>query len=192
MKILNAYLQKLEDYWVCLGYENAGCLRFLTASKNSREDALKSGTRWTHGEKAQPATKAPRSIRSVIESVEDLLHGRPTSVEGRFTLVGLPSFQKKALEVTSRIPKGKVATYADVAEEAGNPKAARAVGNAMANNPLPFIVPCHRVVKTDLSLGGYGFGIQLKKKILQTEGVGFSKASGEPRVNRRFLHRRRT
>ncbi len=69
-----------------------------------------------------------------------------------------------------KIPKGEVRTYKEVAESL-NSKAWRAVGSAMARNPFPLIIPCHRVVKSNLTLGNYGGGVEMKKKLLKNEGV---------------------
>ena len=81
----------------------------------------------------------------------------------------LTDFQKKVLRVTSQIPPGEVRSYKWVAEKAGNPKAYRAVGRALKNNPYPIAIPCHRVVKSDNSLGGYIFGEKRKKELLDKE-----------------------
>lgn len=77
-------------------------------------------------------------------------------------------FQKKVYEVVSKIPKGKVLTYKEVASLAGSPRAYRAVGNALNKNYDPNI-PCHRVIKSNGDLGGYNRGEKLKKKILESE-----------------------
>ena len=79
-------------------------------------------------------------------------------------------FEKKVYRYTRKIPKGRVASYKQIAE-AVNSRAYRAVGNAMKKNPIPLLVPCHRVVNTDRHLGGYGGGLDLKKQILFKEGV---------------------
>jgi methylated-DNA-[protein]-cysteine S-methyltransferase len=79
-------------------------------------------------------------------------------------------FQASVWRELLKIPYGNVKTYGEIAEEIGNPRAARAVGNAVGANPVPIIVPCHRVVGTS-GLGGYSCGIQIKKKLLQIEGV---------------------
>ena len=86
------------------------------------------------------------------------------------------SFRDKAYAIVKRIPKGKVATYGQIAKLAGNPKAARAVGMFMRTNPYTSIVPCHRVVASDGSLTGYSGrgGVRGKKKMLLSEGVKFA------------------
>ncbi len=84
-------------------------------------------------------------------------------------------FERKVYIVVSKIPKGEVRSYKWVAEKIGCPRACRAVGGALSRNPNPVIVPCHRVVKSDGSLGGYSKGIALKKKILKREGIDFGR-----------------
>jgi len=81
------------------------------------------------------------------------------------------SFKEKVLKVVSKIPQGKTMSYAEVARAAGSPKAYRAVGNIMHNNPDPARVPCHRVVKSDGSAGGFASGTKKKIALLKKEGV---------------------
>lgn len=85
-------------------------------------------------------------------------------------------FERLVLEHLRRIPKGQVRTYGDIAKEIGYPGAARAVGNACAKNPVPLVVPCHRVVRSDGGLGGYSLrgGPTLKRRLLADEGVDIS------------------
>jgi methylated-DNA-[protein]-cysteine S-methyltransferase len=79
-------------------------------------------------------------------------------------------FGRDVLGVTAHIPYGKVTTYGDVAVRTGRPKASRAVGNALGANPMPIVIPCHRVVRTGGGLGGYTGGVQRKERLLQLEG----------------------
>ncbi len=85
------------------------------------------------------------------------------------------SFKEKALEVVSKIPKGKTMSYAEVARAAGSPKAYRAVGNIMHNNPDPAHIPCHRVIKSDGSAGGFASGTPKKIALLRKEDVKVKK-----------------
>jgi methylated-DNA-[protein]-cysteine S-methyltransferase len=85
----------------------------------------------------------------------------------------LNKFAEKVLMHTCIIPRGRVTTYSGVAARIGAPGAARAVGTALANNPFPLVIPCHRVVRSDGSLGGFGGGIEMKKDLLNKEGVVF-------------------
>jgi methylated-DNA-[protein]-cysteine S-methyltransferase len=83
----------------------------------------------------------------------------------------LGDFDRKVLHATARIPAGRVKSYRDVAREAGNARASRAAGNALHRNPVAIIVPCHRVLRSDGSLGGYGGGLPIKEWLLKHEGA---------------------
>ncbi len=86
-------------------------------------------------------------------------------------LEGQPRFRVKVWEALQRIPYGRVRSYGWVARKVGKPKAARAVGAACGANPVPLLVPCHRVVAGDGSLGGFSGGLSNKKRLLKLEGV---------------------
>lgn len=83
------------------------------------------------------------------------------------------NFRKKALEETAKIPWGEVITYGELARRAGSPNASRAAGGAVASNPFLVVVPCHRVIGSDLSLHGFsaGSGLKLKQILLEFEGL---------------------
>jgi methylated-DNA-[protein]-cysteine S-methyltransferase len=89
-------------------------------------------------------------------------------------------FQRRVLEVVAGIPRGEVRPYVWVAREAGSPKASRAVGTVMANNPVPLLVPCHRVVRNDGTTGRYAFGVKEKVGLLEAEGVSVGELAGSP------------
>ena len=86
-----------------------------------------------------------------------------------FTLCS--TFQQSVLRATYSIPRGSVSTYQQIAASLGIPEGARAVGNALAGNPFPLIVPCHRVIRLDRHIGGYGGGIEMKRALLESECV---------------------
>ena len=85
------------------------------------------------------------------------------------TLKNCSDFQRRVLEYTLKIPKGQVRTYREVAEAVGSPRACRAVGQALKKNPLPVVIPCHRVIRSDGRLGSYAGGKNKKKKLLIKE-----------------------
>src|ERR671916_696888 len=91
-------------------------------------------------------------------------------------------FQRRVLGVVKGIARGEVRPYVWVASEAGAPGASRAVGNVMANNPVPLLVPCHRVVRNDGRTGSYAFGAGEKVRLLRLEGVEPEEISGSPYV----------
>ncbi len=90
----------------------------------------------------------------------------------RFTIktrINMSPFYEKVLAEVAKVPYGKTASYCQIAQKLNNPKAARAVGSANAHNPLPIIIPCHRIVTNNGKLGGYGGGIKMKKYLLEFE-----------------------
>jgi len=113
----------------------------------------------------------------------DLLDGLRTFLAdfawypGPVDLSRVGPFQRRVLEQLRRIPRGEVRTYRAIAEEIGHPGATRAVGTACARNPVPLVIPCHRVVRSDGGLGGYSLrgGVALKRRLLEQEGVDPSK-----------------
>ena len=87
----------------------------------------------------------------------------------------LTAFQKKVLELTKKIPQGKVATYGLLAKLLGDVSLSRAVGNALHINPFPIVIPCHRVVKSNGHVGGFAKGVDAKVKLLKEEKVVIDK-----------------
>jgi methylated-DNA-[protein]-cysteine S-methyltransferase len=87
-----------------------------------------------------------------------------------------PPFQQAVLRAEHGIPRGRVSTYGLIAARLGRPRAARAVGQALATNPFPLIVPCHRAVRSDGGLGGFQGGPAMKRALLEREGIAFDQA----------------
>jgi methylated-DNA-[protein]-cysteine S-methyltransferase len=96
-------------------------------------------------------------------------NGRLKSFSVPYDIAGLSAFTKAVLRETANIPYGQVRTYQWLAARLGNPKAARAVGSALARNPLPIIIPCHRVVRGDGRIGRFALGSEWKKRLLRLE-----------------------
>ncbi len=104
------------------------------------------------------------------KQLEQYFAGKRTSFDVALDLVGT-EFQMQAWRAMCRIPFGKTISYGQQARNIKRPKAFRAVGSANGKNPIPIIVPCHRVVASDGSLGGYSLGLKMKKQLLALEGV---------------------
>jgi methylated-DNA-[protein]-cysteine S-methyltransferase len=115
--------------------------------------------------------ESARSTQEVRRELEEYFEGRRRSFDVKVDLSPIQGFSRKVLQQTSRIPFGSVITYRDVATRAGSPRAVRAAGNALGANPVPIVVPCHRVVRTGGGLGGYTGGVERKETLLELEGV---------------------
>ena len=109
----------------------------------------------------------PKKYAHVLQKASEGREPGPAPID----LTGLSEFQLKVLNILRKVPRGEVRTYAELASLAGRPKAARAVGNIMAGNPVPILIPCHRVVPSSGGVGNYGLGIPLKRTLLMREGV---------------------
>ena len=113
-----------------------------------------------------------------VRAVADMLAGKQARVN--LDLLGT-AFQKKVWDALMRIPQGETRSHAEVAAQLGAPNAARAVAGACASNRIAVLVPCHRVVRGDGSVGGYRWGLPLKRRLLQREGARLSDADGAAR-----------
>jgi methylated-DNA-[protein]-cysteine S-methyltransferase len=113
----------------------------------------------------------PASLSESVRQVQQYLHGQRSSFDLPLDLRLLRLFQRRVLEATLRIPRGQVTTYHALAVEVGRPRSARAVGRAQARNPIPLVIPCHRVIGSDGGLHGYGGGLEVKAALLRLEGV---------------------
>jgi len=120
------------------------------------------------GGRADPAAEAV--ARQAERELAEYLAGTRRTFTVPVDLAGTTPFQRKVLAATRRIPFGQTVTYGRLATRVGSPGGARAVGGAMAANPVPIIIPCHRVLAAG-GLGGYGGGLALKRRLLALEGA---------------------
>jgi len=149
-------------------YRVAFNARGITLVRSSAEKAaaFESEYRRRFGRAVHRSELPERLVRVVKEAVSGLSPARIP-----MDLTGLPEFEREVLMLLRRIPQGEVRPYLWLAREAGRPKAVRAVGNVMARNPVPFLLPCHRVVPASGGIGNYAFGSRLKRELLRREGV---------------------
>jgi methylated-DNA-[protein]-cysteine S-methyltransferase len=112
------------------------------------------------------------SVASIGEQIDAYLHGELQRFDVRINWSVLTPFQEMALREVHEIPYGRLATYGDIARRIGKPRGVRAVGRANATNPMPIVIPCHRVIGTDGRLHGYGApgGLETKAWLLRLEG----------------------
>jgi len=122
------------------------------------------------GDSINQASWSPRLFQDLVQRLKLYFGGHRANFPDKLDLSGATTFQRKVWETTRLIPYGETRSYAWVAEQIKPPKALRAVGQALSRNPLPIIVPCHRVVASSGKLGGFTGGIEGKKRLLHLEG----------------------
>ncbi|MCH8814793.1 MAG: MGMT family protein [Chloroflexi bacterium] len=162
---LSFYVVDTEVGFVGLVLSEHG-LRHTTLPRNTRGQALTDVA-----ELGATRAAAESEVNGISTDVQTLGTGRHADVSQYVDWAGVTPFQRAVLQQTMRIPIGQTRSYGEIAELAGSPRAARAVGRVMATNPLPFIVPCHRVIGSDGTLHGYGGGLDLKERLLRAEGA---------------------
>ena len=151
--------------YVGLSKSNVG-LMSVTLPQSSRERALAgiNGLSDSVEENASAFTDLALQIKRYYD-------GEKVVFSGKLDFSGATSFNRAVWEATSSIPYGEVRSYSWIAQQIGRPKAYRAVGSALGQNRLPLIIPCHRVIASNGKLGGFGGGLELKKQLLQLEGI---------------------
>jgi len=115
--------------------------------------------------------RVPRRTDSVRRELDEYFAGRRRDFDLEVDLSPVPEFQRRALHELARVPFGEVTTYGALAAKVGKPGAARAIGGAMNRNPIPIVLPCHRVIGSNGTLTGYAGGLERKVKLLRLEGV---------------------
>jgi methylated-DNA-[protein]-cysteine S-methyltransferase len=149
------------------------------------EDAFEASVQRRVGCPIVPATEAPPDdprlpeLGDAVSAVEAVLAGRPITSRPRFDLADRPAWDRRVLEAVAAIPCGSTASYGEIARRIGAPRAARAVGGAVGRNPISLLIPCHRVIAADGTIGGYGgdgWGsrgerLAIKRSLLAHEGV---------------------
>jgi O-6-methylguanine DNA methyltransferase len=152
--------------WGCVAYLHDGArLAHLWYGDRSREEGLRRAKRlW-------PWAEEGGSLPEFEREITDYFAGKPVHFTCAIRLDGIGGFHRKVYQAARKIPYGTTITYGALAAKAGSAKAARAVGQAMANNPIGIVIPCHRVIAANGGLGGFGPGPALKLRLLGLEGV---------------------
>jgi methylated-DNA-[protein]-cysteine S-methyltransferase len=119
-----------------------------------------------HAEVERSSTR----LGAILEQLDAYFAGKRRSFAVPIDAQLMTPFQQRVLDAAQKIPAGQSASYGDIARAIGQPKASRAVGQALGHNPIPIIIPCHRVVASDGGLGGYTGGLAIKRKLLALEG----------------------
>ncbi len=121
------------------------------------------------GDSISYATWSPHLFKDLMERLKVYFSGHRTTFPDKLDLSRATHFQREVWEITRLIPYGETRSYAWVAEQIKKPQAVRAVGQALGKNPLPIIVPCHRVVASNGKLGGFSGGVEMKRYLLFLE-----------------------
>jgi O-6-methylguanine DNA methyltransferase len=159
------YLCETSIGWMGLGVQD-GAVCACTLPRRSREEALE--------EMAARGASQPADASEAGDLPERLRRwadGEAVDLGDGVRIAGGTPFQRQVWQTLLEIPRGETRSYAWVAQRIGRPRAVRAVGQAVGSNPLPVLVPCHRVLASDGSLCGFGGGLKMKEDLLRLEGV---------------------
>lgn len=153
--------------WVGIS-ETAKGIDAIALPKRSKR-AIESGLRSIAGGPFEPGESA--RLEAARRQLLDYLAGRRNMFDIPLDLSRGTVFQRRVWRTLQRVPFGKLRSYQWIAARVGGRRYARAVGNAVGANPLPIVVPCHRIVAQDASLGGFSCGLPMKRKLLTLEGT---------------------
>ena len=159
--------------WVGVLGSTAG-LRRVTLPRRSPEEVFP-----RLGVSPDEAALSPHRFQGLVERFRAYFAGRKVAFPDRLDLSAATAFQRRVWEATRLIPYGETRSYTWVAEQIGKPKARRAVGQALGKNPLPVMIPCHRVAASG-GLGGFGGGLEMKRFLLHLESRGSWLVEGSP------------
>jgi methylated-DNA-[protein]-cysteine S-methyltransferase len=144
-----------------------GLVRVAYTEPGSQDEVLED----LAGRVSPRVLEAPAQVDEPRRELDEYFAGRRTEFDLAIDWSVLRGFTLKVLRETARIDFGELRSYADVASAAGSPRAVRAAGNALGANPMPLVVPCHRVVRTGGAIGGYTGGLERKQFLLRLEGA---------------------
>jgi methylated-DNA-[protein]-cysteine S-methyltransferase len=154
--------------WIAILGSERG-LTGATLPRHSAQEALE-----LLGETAKQATPSPDLFKDITSRLTAYFGGNKVSFTDKLDLSSATPFQRAVWQATRLIPYGETRSYGWLAEKIDKPRAFRATGQALGRNPLPIIIPCHRVVRNDGRLGGFSGGIEVKKQLLNLEASAIS------------------
>ena len=173
--MIQVYHTKLGDVWYGAAVQDTQIVATcFSAAKQDLNRRLLS--KLPRNVQFQVLERPTQLLTDVLGALEEIFNGKDRGAYGFKTAMDrLSGYARKTLKCTSLVPVGYVTSYGAIAKAAGG--SARAVGRVEASNPFPLLIPCHRVVRSDLSIGGYGYGEQIKREILGREGRGYEEST---------------
>jgi methylated-DNA-[protein]-cysteine S-methyltransferase len=141
-------------------------MQAVTLPQNTQKQALNS-----LGEQAKRAVLSIELFCDVEQRLKDYYSGKKNAFSVKLDFSNASAFQKQVWQAAQLIPYGETRSYGWIARQIGKPKAARAVGQALGKNPFLIVVPCHRVIAANGTLGGFGCGLEMKQALLQLENT---------------------
>ena len=172
--MIDIYHQKLDGIWyaAALGDDKVFATNFGSNESKVVKQLLES---LPYNAPFQMAEKSNRFAEKLLTTLKSMFAGQDIPSDFKCEMAHLPKYSKKVLGVLAKVPVGYVTTYGALAKATGG--GPRAVGNVMAANPFAPLIPCHRVVRSDFTLGGYGGGLNTKRRILKREDRGYREES---------------
>ena len=165
--------QKINNIWYSAAVQDDQVL--ATCFSTKEPDFSRILQRLPEDANFQVLEEPNQFLAKVLNVLEEVFNGKDLETYSfNVSLKNLSSYMQNVLQCTSLVPVGYVTTYGALARVAGG--IARSVGRVEASNPVPLLIPCHRVVCSDLSIGGYGYGKQIKMRILQREDRGYEES----------------
>ena len=170
-KMIEIYVQNIEETWFAVAVNKQ---QIMTSSFGTNQQTALNNVlgNLPFNLPFQIFHEPTASAKNILATLKIIYDGKEVETKLSLATTNLPTYSKKVLKTTSTIPLGYVTSYGAIANAVGG--GPRAVGNIMASNPFAPIVPCHRVVRSNFTLGGYGFGLKVKMQLLEKEKRGFS------------------
>lgn len=169
----SVYIEEIEGIWFAVVLDHDERILATSYSLKQRKDVVSSILKEIPLDSYCIKKNSTNIVIDILRNMHLIYEGKVSEQKYELNMDRLPPFTKKVLLLTLQIPYGSVTTYGGIAKAIGNKRAARAVGNAEAGNPFAPIVPCHRVVNSNLKLSGCGEGLNNRYIILKREGVIF-------------------
>jgi methylated-DNA-[protein]-cysteine S-methyltransferase len=177
------YTEKIGNTWFGVAFKDKTILG--TTFANNEKNALKGLSEAVHRDIFKQTQKQTEFAKQVIHTLKNIYDGKNGPQNLKIKSKHISKYAMKVIETVSKVPTGYVTSYGQVAKTAGG--GPRAVGQIMAKNPFAPLCPCHRIVKSDLTLGGYGGGLNVKLAFLKREKRGYTSEKEIPIDGKKLL-----